>query len=177
MALGVASLIITSTQIGHTPAEWVEMSEYLSYNQYDGPAVLETVILDSRLSIGAGAVTTFLCFLSFLAARKPVAVRTQYQVDAVTFSCACAASVLMAFKLLVDASGFNASCHTALAQVDDKTNPSMNSAGHTAFCEGLVYRMLTLCVVFITLATVSSLAWASNWCGVLCGCCCKLKAK
>ena len=53
----------------------------------------------------------------------------------------------------------------------------VDEAVHRAFCEGLVYRMLTLCIVFITLATVTSLAWASNWCGVLCGCCCKEKAK
>jgi hypothetical protein len=177
MALGVASLLVSSTQIGHTPSEWIEMSEYLSYNRHDATAVLDTVILDSRLSVGAGALTTFLCSMSLLAARKPVSVRTQYQVDAVTYSCACAVSVLVAFKLVVDVIGFNTNCQTALAQVDDKANPSMNSAGHTAFCEGLVYRMLTLCIVFITLATVTSLAWASNWCGVLCGCCCKEKAK
>ena len=177
MALGVASLIVTSTQISHTPSEWVEMASFLSYNQYDATAILDTVILDSRLSTGAGALTTFLCFLSLLAARKPVAVKTQYFVDAVTYSCACGLSVLMAFKLLIDVAGFYANCHTALTTVDDKNNPSMSSSGHTAFCEGLVYRMLTLCILFISLAGVVSLAWASNWCGVLCGCCCKVKAK
>ena len=114
MILGVLSLLVTSVQIGHTPAEWVEMSEYLSYNEHDAAAVLYTVIEDSRLAIGAGAVTTFLCLVSFLGACKPVAGQTQYFIDAVTYSCGCAVSVFAAFKLLIDLSGFNVNCHTGL---------------------------------------------------------------
>ena len=177
MIIGVVSLIVTSTQISHTPSEWVQMSEYLSYNQHDANAILGTVITDCRFCIGAGALATLLCTISLLAARKPVAARSQYFVDVFAYSCSAAITVSLGIKLLVDSSAFSEKCQTALAQVDDKSNPSMRSSGHTAFCYGVVRRISDLSLVFISLGAMTSLACASNWCGILCRCCCKVKER
>jgi hypothetical protein len=171
MVIGVCILCTVSTQISHTPGEWLQMSQFLSYNGQDAPAVLENLMLVSEYAIGSAGLATFLSVLSMLAARKPVGRKKQYGIDLLVNSVACTLSVLVAFRMIVDVGSFDQICSAGLPATPTTENPSMNSAGHESFCVAMLHRMVIACGLFCALGVVTSFALLSNWCGFVCKCC------
>ena len=171
MLIGVLILCTVSTQISHTPGEWLQMSQFLSYNGQDAPVVLESLMVLSEYAIGSAGLSTFLSVLSMLAARKPVGRKMQYRIDLLVTTVACTLSVLIVFRMIEDVWSFGQICSAGLPATPTAENPSMNSAGHESFCVGMFQRMAIACGLFCALGVVTSLALLSNWCGFLCKCC------
>lgn len=179
MIVGTATLGVAATQASHIPSDWIQMSQFLAYNNpIDETAanILDRLSTSTDLSVVIAGVTTFLSFVSFIASVRPVAKKSQYFIDVLCYTISCCLCTFMFFRLLTNVVDFQSHCSNTLPGVQD--NPTMHpgAPGYDAFCDGCVHRIWIIFILYGGLMGSTGIAWLSNWCGLLCKCCISQKS-